>query len=292
MDKRQLYRQMNIEVIEDTEKFYSENAVLRQAIEYGRKNTKLYDADDYPVTVDSSETPAKRMGQIRLTKNRTFQAAMKLHAEFPDKKVAVLNFASATHPGGGVRHGSGAQEESLCRCSTLLPTLNCSWLWHNYYDVNRAAHDAVHSDACIYSPGVVICKTDESHPQRLAEQDFVTVDVITCAAPNLRHEPANWYNPETGQPVKMDPQQLLEIHTRRAQHILNVAAYHKADILVLGAFGCGAFENDPSTVAQAYRAAMQDYQTYFDVIEFAVFCRESDTTNYSAFEKVFRPICG
>lgn len=90
----------------------------------------------------------------------------------------------------------------------------------------------------------------------------------------------------------LDPQQLLEIHTRRAQHILNVAAYHKADILVLGAFGCGAFENDPSTVAQAYRAAMQDYQTYFDVIEFAVFCRESDTTNYSAFEKVFHPICG
>lgn len=64
-----------------------------------------------------------------VTKSKTFEAAMRLRKERPDAKIAVLNFASATNPGGGVKSGSSAQEESLCRCSTLYPTLNQRKLW-------------------------------------------------------------------------------------------------------------------------------------------------------------------
>ena len=208
--------------------------------------------------------------------------------EFPGKKIAVLNFASATRPGGGVKNGSTAQEESLCRCSTLYPTLDRRWLWQKYYDVNRVAHDVKHTDACIYSPKIIICKTDTSLPQRVTENQFVTVDVISCAAPNLRNEPSNWHNPETGKPVNMDSQQLLEIHLSRAEHIFHVAAANNVEILILGAFGCGAFANDPVTVAQAYRMAIAEYRARFDVIDFAIYCRDSETENYKAFYEKFK----
>lgn len=58
-----------------------------------------------------------------------------------------MNFASAVNPGGGVRSGSSAQEESLCRYSTLYPTLNQQFLWKKYYEVNRQANDPLHTDA-------------------------------------------------------------------------------------------------------------------------------------------------
>ena len=213
---------------------------------------------------------------------------MKIHAEHLDWKITVLNFASATNPGGGVKTGSSAQEESLCRCSTLYPTLTQNWLWECYYQKNRDAHDNRHTDACIYSPGVVICKTDEAWPERMEEKDWVTVDVISCSAPNLRRRPSNAYNSDYGAPATMTSADLYKLHLKRAKHILHIAAANKAEALVLGAFGCGAFANDPKTVAEAYRDALQDYKRYFQCIEFAVYCRVDETENYDAFKRTLQ----
>lgn len=273
-----------IEVFEDTQKFYTEDPVLKAAVRHSRENTRLYEAEEYP---ELSGAPA-RPGIVRITKHKTFEAAMELRKEFPDKKIAVLNFASATRPGGGVTNGSSAQEESLCRCSTLYATLNTRQMWQSYYDVNRYAHDVLHTDACIYSPDIVICKTDESIPKRMKAEDFVTVDVISCAAPNLRNEPANIHNPETGKAVRMEPQKLYDLHLNRAKHILHIATANGVDIIVLGAFGCGAFQNDPNTVANAYRDALKEYSNRFDVIEFAIYCRNYETENYDVFSKVLK----
>ena len=86
----------------------------------------------------------------------------------------------------------------------------------------------------------------------------------------------------------MDVSQLFEIHLRRAQHIFHVASANRVDILILGAFGCGAFANDPSVVAQAYRQAIVPYRARFDVIEFAIYCRDYETENYDAFYDMFQ----
>ena len=273
-----------IEVFEDTQKFYTEDPTLKAAVKKSRENTRLYSADEYP---ELSDDPT-RSGAMRVTKHKTFEAAMALHKEYPDKKIAVLNFASASRPGGGVTNGSSAQEESLCRCSTLYATLNTKQMWQGYYDVNRNMHDVLHTDACIYSPGIVICKTDESIPKRMKTEDFVTVDVISCAAPNLRNEPANKHNPETGKPIRIEPQKLYDLHLSRAKHILHIAAANDIDIIVLGAFGCGAFQNDPNIVAKAYRDALKEYAKRFDVIEFAIYCRNYETENYDEFDKVLK----
>ena len=268
-------------VFEDTQRFYSEDPVLSESAAKSRENTRLYGSDDYPAL--PADEDLKKQREICVTRERTFEAAVRLHRQYPDRKIAVLNFASAVNPGGGVKHGASAQEEALCRCSTLYPTLDCKWLREQFYDVNRSAGDVRHTDALIYSPDIVICKTDDAIPQRLDPQDFVSVDVISCAAPTLRNEPANWRNPETGKPVRMDSGQLYALHVRRARHILHIAAYNKADILVLGAFGCGAFANDPQTVASAYQTVCADYRKWFDVIDFAVYCRDYETENYDSF---------
>ena len=314
-------RQTLIEVFEDTQRYYSENSFLIDAVKWSRDHTVLYPADAYPelpistslenlyqtadddyaslgvqaaavreieaIQAGAPYDPKEHMGEVRLTKHKTFEAAMKLHEEFPDKRIAVLNFASAVRPGGGVKSGSSAQEESLCRCSTLFPTIDRRWLWQQFYDVNRAAQNPTHTDDCIYSPGIVICKTDESVPQRLDPKDFVSVDVISCAAPNLAKKTWNIHNPEASKGAALDYYQQADLHDKRARHILHIAAFNRVDILVLGAFGCGAFANDPESVALGIRRALKDYSFSFDVIEFAIYCRPGETKNYDAFQNEF-----
>lgn len=160
-------------------------------------------------------------------------------------------------------------------------------MWDEYYGVNRRVSDPLHTDACIYSPGVVICKSDETFPQRLPEKRFVTIDVLTCAAPNLRERPSNIHNPESGRAVRISKDQLYVLHLKRGKHILHIAALNNIDILILGAFGCGAFQNDPDVVARAYAEALKEYGKYFDIVEFAIFCRDWETINYDAFRRVF-----
>ena len=278
-------REQLIDVFADTRRFYNENKILADAVAFTCAHTKLYEADEYPALPAISR---EQDSAICVSTGKTFQTAIRLHEEHPDQKIAVLNFASATNPGGGVLSGSSAQEESLCRCSTLYPSLNRPWLWARYYEVNRAAKNVLHTDACIYSPKVVICKTDESIPKRLNPEAFVTVDVITCAAPNLRKMPGNYHNPEMGHPVIATPEKLYEIHLKRARHILHVAAANSVDAIVLGAFGCGAFSNDPNVVAKAYHAAVEDYKDHFSEIEFAIYCRDYETENYKVFRNEFR----
>ena len=274
-------RQRLVEIFEDTQQFYTENEKLAGAMKTSKEKTELYEADSYPGEL----FPLEICCTVRVTKHKTFEAAMKIHAEHPDWKVTVLNFASATNPGGGVKTGSSAQEESLCRCSTLYPTLTQGWVWQNYYTKNRAVHDNLHTDDCIYSPGIVICKTDEAYPERMEEKDWVAVDIISCAAPNLRRRPGNVHNPEYGEAKTVSPEDLYQLHLKRAKHILHIAAAHHTDVLILGAFGCGAFANDPDVVSRAYRDALVEYKKYFRYIEFAVYCRATETENYDAFRR-------
>ena len=266
-------------VFEDTVKRIHSDPFLRESTEKSVRLTKHFAPNDYP----SFESSSPKKGAVAVTQHSTFEAARKLHEKYPDKRIAVLNFASATNPGGGVTHGASAQEEALCRCSTLYPTLNQKPMWEQFYNVNRAEKNALHTDACIYSPDVIVFKNDDSIPQTLPVQDWFSVDVITCAAPNLRNVVSNAYNVESGSAVAVTSDELYQIHLKRARHIMTVAAANHADILILGAFGCGAFANDPHVVAKAMFDALKEFDGCFDLIEFAIYCRSYETENYDAF---------
>lgn len=118
------------------------------------------------------------------------------------------------------------------------------------------------------------------------ESEWFQTDIITCAAPNLRKKPYNQMNPGCAEPVSVSDDELLDIHRQRGIQILSAAAENKADVLVLGAFGCGAFQNNPRIVSQAYKEILPQFKDYFKAICFAVYCRKKDMSNYRIFKEL------
>ena len=273
-------RQRNGEIFEDTRDWYTRDAKLKQAMQHSRQGTQFYAPGELVLPVEKLARFADEV-RVLVSRERTLQAAGK----YAGQRVAVLNFASATNPGGGVTRGSSAQEEALCRCSTLYPCLLGDELWQKYYKMHRDRHDVTYTDACIYTPDVLIIKTDTDAPKRLPEDKMQAVDVITCAAPNLREHPGNAMNPGFGSPVHLSRQDIYSLHTQRARKILSVAALHDIDVLILGAFGCGAFCNPPDVVAAAYRNVLPEFAHALRTVEFAVYCSPRDDSNYQVFHR-------
>ena len=203
------------------------------------------------------------------------------------KKVCILNFASATNPGGGVVNGSSAQEECICRCTTLYPCLNTDAMWNVFYKPHRKAANPLYNNDSIYTPNVVVFKSDINFPELLTQEDWWNVNILTCAAPNLRERPSNAMNPHAGdKAAKITPAELENLLTTRIRRIFEIAAANGNEELILGAFGCGAFKNPPEIVAKVFNTVMQDYLYHFDTIEYAVYHMEREVANYEAFKKI------
>jgi uncharacterized protein (TIGR02452 family) len=156
-----------------------------------------------------------------------------------------------------------------------------------FYEPHWHQKNALHDDDCIYTPGVTVIKTDTSAPELLDESDWYNVDVITCAAPNLRN-----FERQKGLLVdkygcgSITDKGLKQLHIKRLRRILDIAISNKVESIILGAFGCGAFMNDPRIVADATAEAIKDYLHAFKNIEFAVFCRPGFEQNYKEFCKL------
>lgn len=273
-------REQRIDIFQDTMNWINEDDDLSASIAAAKKKTEVFFEDDYP-DFNMAETRDMTIG---VSRDRSFQAAMRLHKENPDAKIAVMNFANAFKPGGGVTSGAGAQEECLCRTSTLYPLLDRMTLRNSFYKHHYDLNTPKASDSLIYTEGVVICKTDVDLPKRMPKEEWVQVDVITIAAPDLRSK-SNIHVPLIGNGSYMNDAEMFGYHVKRAIHMLTCAAAKKADILVLGAFGCGAFENNPEVVAKAYRIALDTFPHVFSHVEFAVYCAPGAEANYEAFEK-------
>ena len=274
-------REENIQVFDDTKKKCQSDSRLIQAIAQANAAQKLILGSDTETW--KSACRYMRPAQVTVSRKRTLEAASAYHG----KKVCVLNFASATNPGGGVTRGSSAQEEAICRCSTLYFSLIEQSMWKGFYTPHRAQRDPLHNDDCIYTPGVVVIKTDTATPQALPPEDWYTVNVLTCAAPNLREQPSNPMNDGDGaRSVQIGKQELRQLHEKRMRRILSIAAAEGNEVMILGAFGCGAFRNPPEIVAEAMRTVIQEYRSFFEAVEFAVYCPPRDDSNYRVFERV------
>ena len=158
-------------------------------------------------------------------------------------------------------------------------------MWNGFYKPHRNAKNPIHNDDIIYTPDVVVFKTDTAYPQLMEESDWYNVNVITCAAPNLRERPSNMFNTGDGNnAIKISDEDLKLIHEKRLRRILDVAAIEGNEVVILGAFGCGAFSNNPTVVARAARNMIEEYKYTFKTIEFAVYCSPRDERNYNIFE--------
>ena len=262
------YSHINREVMLDTERQYITNPELQEAVLASKRRQYIVlqeDNIDQPKTDDSST-------KYIVSGKRSFEAAK----DYQGKKIAVLNFANC-HSVGGAPFSAGAQEESLCRCSTLYACLGA--MKSEFHDKHREQYmrgeiNYMGNDDLIYTPDVVVFKTDERtdpiYPKMMPREDWYKVDVITSAAPELWHGnrmPANY----------------VDVITSRIKKILDVAAKENVQVLILGAWGCGAFKNPTDVVARVFHDLLRNYS--FETVEFALSSR-NDVSN-SVFAKEF-----
>ncbi|WDF52648.1 TIGR02452 family protein [Paenibacillus sp. KACC 21273] len=204
----------------------------------------------------------------------TLKAVEQLTMRQRRDKVACLNFASARNPGGGFLGGSQAQEESLARSSSLYLSQIQMTEMYNY---NRQQKSCLYSDYMIYSPQVTVFREDGGSLRAQTYQ----VSIITAPAVNA------------GVVREREPEHVDQIGTvmlERIRYILAVAAEQGNEYLVLGAFGCGVFRNDPYEVATWFRQVLlqEKYALLFKQIIFAVYDRSKDQQVIQAFEKIFK----
>lgn len=217
-------------------------------------------------------------GSVDCVKQDSFAAAIQLMKdraaawEF-SKPVLVLNFANPVNIGGGVYKGANAQEEDLCRRSSLLRSLENSHAWR-YYAYNRSLHTHMGSDAMIFSPEVEIIRDEDA---KLMEETAV-VAVLTCAAPMI------CYGLEG-----MSENAYREMFCSRIKRMLKCTAYFGYEDLILGAWGCGAFGNDAAVVAELFLQAFDELQVknLFRNVVFAVRSRGGESYNFREFYQRF-----
>ena len=72
---------------------------------------------------------------------------------------------------------------------------------------------------------------------------------------------------------------------------LRIALLNENDHIILGAFGCGAFDNPPKLISKYYCDVLQEdeFKMEFKIIIFAIYLhRPGRNDNYEIFLKTFR----
>jgi uncharacterized protein (TIGR02452 family) len=206
---------------------------------------------------------------IEVCNETTLTGIARLLAEAGDP-VAALNFASAKNPGGGFLTGSQAQEESLARSSALYASLLRG---SEYYARHRSLSSSLYSDAMILSPACPVFRSDAGE---LLDEPYLAT-FITSAAPNA------------GAVANNGPKQLSlipDVLKRRSEYVLALAAWYGYSNLVLGAWGCGVFRNEPGLVAQSFAKHLHaKWSGRFRRLVFSVLDMSPGQETFAAFQR-------
>jgi uncharacterized protein (TIGR02452 family) len=227
--------------------------IFNETIEHSRKmrfesETEFYSFDDFEVVSSDNDTNIYVLG------TDTVSAAQKMSVI---GRTALLNMASYKRPGGGVRRGAQAQEECLFRCSNLgdaIPSTN----YPLDIDEGLYTRDAYFFRDFYY--GFI---------------DTFQVDVMTVPAFNLGEQEVdmNFYEQTTKDKIIL---------------MLGMAMENKAENLVLGAWGCGVFKNDPKTMARLFNEVLTEkFDGVFKNVVFAIINdKNSVDDNFNIFKNV------
>lgn len=190
---------------------------------------------------------------IEMFRGTTLECCAAIKNVRPDAKVAVLNFASGKNSCGGFLRGSQAQEESLARTSTLYSSLTTRLATEGFYARHRTDLGAagLYSDRVVFSPDVLVFRDEHSGA---ALRTPYTIDVYSSAAVNIGALEDFAQRRRT----RVDDAAVATTMRRRIDCLLAHIATRepKYDAVVLGAFGCGVFRNDPETIAKAFKLAI------------------------------------
>lgn len=240
----------------------------------GARPTELFTAQDSDRLVQDMELPAEgRSAALEVRGEGTVDAIFRLSAgETLCPRLGVLNFASAKNPGGGFLNGSVAQEECLAFCSNLYHT-QTTGQGPRYYEINRANRDPVYTDTMLIGD-VTFFRTSgytlTEHP--------VTCPVITAPAVNMGVVIRNGDSLERAKAVMKG----------RMEKILALFARWGCTDLILGAYGCGVFRNDPEDVARFWQELLESgWGRLFQHITFSILERPGRDGNIAPFRRRF-----
>jgi uncharacterized protein (TIGR02452 family) len=246
---------------------------IKPALTSAVESTKLYTPEQAATTLERLNSATSQRPTIEVTNETTQIAARRLVESESIADLVLLNFASARNAGGGFINGAKAQEEDLCRCSGLYP---CLMTQRGYYEANRNQKSTSYTDHLIYSPNVPWFRTrSRDRPDTL-----FLASVITAPAPNA------------GVMLSRESGSLSEVEAvlrRRAGLVLAVAADNGHRTVLLGAWGCGVFRNDPVVVADAFGRWLESdkFAGAFDRVVFAIYDPSKERTTLSAFRQRF-----
>lgn len=250
-NKHGYYKQSNYRN-EDLIEVYKDT--LLKATNYPHGTTNIFDSTTR-IDVKLWAHYNKKDGEVFVENIDTVSAIMKYTTNF---KVAVLNMASYLTPGGGVAYGAKAQEEALFRCSNLGLSIS-----NEYYPLKW--------DEILYTRNVVFFKDKDYNDLN----DGYLADVITCAAPKIV---------DGVLPIDYESHISTKIET-----MLNVAAINAVDTLILGAWGCGVYKNDPKYIAETFKKHLleNNRRFCFKRVVFAVINDQNSVgSNYEIFKSV------
>ena len=218
--------------------------------------------------------PDSPAAQVEVRGEGTVDAIFRLAQGEPlCPRLGVLNFASAKNPGGGFLNGSMAQEECLAFCSNLYQT-QTTGAGPQYYEINRAKRDPVYTDTMLIGD-VTFFRTGGF----ALTEDCVTCPVITAPAVNMGIVLRNGDSAERAK----------EIMKGRMEKLLALFAKWGCTDLILGAYGCGVFRNDPEDVARSWQELLdqEGWGHFFETVTFSILERPGKSGNIAPFRRRF-----
>jgi uncharacterized protein (TIGR02452 family) len=241
---------------EENEKINIENE-----LEISTKGTVLFWSDELSEMTKNELPKTDFETQFEVWTCSSLNAILRLAEEENQDKLMCLNFASAKNPGGGFINGAEAQEESLARTSALYETQLQA---ENFYKTHRGMKSCFYTDSMIYSPKVPVFRKDKGELLKKP----VLCNFITSAAVNA------------GVVKQLEPERVHEIFGAmdvRMDKMLALALNQGNETLILGAWGCGVFKNDPKEIAELFKKYLHGkYKNKFKRVVFAILSKKEE----------------
>lgn len=246
-------------------------------------------------TVPGAKLPAswetERTGEISITSEKTHEAGFRLLQEH--KTVGLINCANASNLGGGVRNGLTAQEEDLMRA---FPELWISYL--RYMEENSEKRYIAPTE-------ILVTKFPKENGELVAlaaaaPSFFCGFDKNTDAV--FHKADAQRYlggvvgvYKESNDKVRITKDGYVELMSETIRNLLRAARNSGVEVLVLGALGCGVYNNPPKVVAKIFRDILNEndeeagflWKNHFKRIVFAIW---APPTSYNANLKHFMDV--
>ena len=230
---------------------------------YNLHNIPIYKSIKYKYTEKCKCLRKYKYLGIKIYNMDTLDCAIMLKNKY-NYNICVLNMANPYHAGGGVSNGAIAQEESIFRRS-------------NYFQTLKQSLYPIVDDELIYSPIVDVSRKSEKELFEYYEKSYQFAFIASCAPINPYID-TNTYH------------KYYQLMYKKICHIMDVAEMNNHDCIILGALGCGAFDNPPYIVANIFKEILPLYNGRFKEIAFAilknVYGKSENPDNYDIFSSI------